>query len=286
MKVAVAGASPTPRRAHAPCSPSASRGSTRRSAGTCSPARAQRALPEAMREFEAGLRAPARGGRTRPEVRENYRLLELLWTSTARSWRARPSVEGAEQAARARTRKWRGSRRRARACMRDPARSPRGCAARRRRGAAAVAAHRAPAPVPRLGHALARPGAPSLRSLERGLPQVDGMRSPRRSATPEVAADLQLAREPVQLPHARRRAASRARATRARAGGRREDLRQHPRGAGARGEALRGGCRPRRLRRLRRAGWSRPARRATRPPRAATRAGSGPAPSPGAAARA
>lgn len=59
-------------------------------------ARAQRALPVAMREFEAGVKSLLASAGS-PEIRENYRLLELLWIEY-RPYAARaPSVEGAEK---------------------------------------------------------------------------------------------------------------------------------------------------------------------------------------------
>jgi len=58
-------------------------------------ARSQRALAEAAREFDAGLRALVSHAET-PEVRENYQLLQQLWDGFRPIALARPSVEDAK----------------------------------------------------------------------------------------------------------------------------------------------------------------------------------------------
>jgi hypothetical protein len=59
-------------------------------------ARAQRALPVAMREFDAGVKSLLASAAS-PEVRENYRLLELLSIEYRPFASRAPSVEGAEK---------------------------------------------------------------------------------------------------------------------------------------------------------------------------------------------
>lgn len=59
-------------------------------------ARAERALPATLREFEAGVKALQAEARS-PEIRENYRLLELLWIEYRPFVTRAPNVEGAER---------------------------------------------------------------------------------------------------------------------------------------------------------------------------------------------
>jgi hypothetical protein len=59
-------------------------------------ARAQRAFPAALREFDAGVKSLLAGAGS-PEVRENYRLLELLWIDYRPFVSRPPSLEGAEK---------------------------------------------------------------------------------------------------------------------------------------------------------------------------------------------
>lgn len=59
-------------------------------------ARAQRSLPVALREFDAGVKALLAASAS-PEVRENYRLLELLWIEYQPFVARAPTLEGAER---------------------------------------------------------------------------------------------------------------------------------------------------------------------------------------------
>jgi hypothetical protein len=86
--------------------------------------RGRRALPEAMREFDAGLR-DAKARATGAELRDNYVLLGLLWTDY-RAWARSPDARQRKKIAE-RARRWRGSPRRARASCTSPgARAPEG----------------------------------------------------------------------------------------------------------------------------------------------------------------
>jgi hypothetical protein len=58
--------------------------------------RARRALPASLREFDAGLKELLAAAGT-PEVRDNYRLLELLWIDCRPIAARAPSAEGAEK---------------------------------------------------------------------------------------------------------------------------------------------------------------------------------------------
>jgi hypothetical protein len=58
--------------------------------------RAQRAFGLALREFDAGVKSLLAAS-TSPEVRENYRLLELLWDDYRPFVARPPSAEGAER---------------------------------------------------------------------------------------------------------------------------------------------------------------------------------------------
>ena len=58
--------------------------------------RARRALPLALREFEAGAKALLAGAGS-PEVRENYRLLELLWIEYRPLVSGPPGLRSAER---------------------------------------------------------------------------------------------------------------------------------------------------------------------------------------------
>ncbi|APV49817.1 hypothetical protein BWI17_09070 [Betaproteobacteria bacterium GR16-43] len=62
------------------------------------PVRAQRLLPEALREFDAGVKALLAAAPS-AEIRENYRLLELLWADYRPHVARTPDPEGPDKLA-------------------------------------------------------------------------------------------------------------------------------------------------------------------------------------------